>query len=320
MSDPIITLEGPSESKVANRILEVGENWTYTGNYTVTQGDIDSNGGGDGYIDNTATMSCNQLSNKISSARVLLTVPPVSGGGSGGGTGSASISPEPTKNVEVKEISQAFVTSGKAVKFDFAKNATCVVYVGFDAKKTAGKITSIVEMLKGKSTLVSELPSDEVYRSFNIWVGNRGFSDSNNLENAVICFKVEKSWLQDKGVDGSSIILNRYSNSKWNQLPTRLSGEDGKYLYFTADSPGFFSFAITGKTALNNSGIEIKPQENSGNTEKVTGSEEAKPQTPDEETKGKNTSKFGLVCWAVCLLAACLLIAFLYKRRLDEQK
>ena len=56
-----------------------------------------------------------------------------SGSSSGGGAGG---SPEPAKNVQVKELSQAFITNGKPVKFDFAKNATCVVYVSFDAKKT----------------------------------------------------------------------------------------------------------------------------------------------------------------------------------------
>ena len=43
-----------------------------------------------------------------------------------------------------------------------------------------------------------------------------------NIENAVVCFKVEKSWIQDKKIDQSSIILNRYSDKKWNQLPTSL--------------------------------------------------------------------------------------------------
>jgi PKD repeat protein len=101
-----------------------------------------------------------------------------SGGGSGGGGGG---SPEPQINVETKELSQAFVTGGKPVKFDFPQKVTPVVYLSFDSKKTAGKITTIVEMLKGKSTLVSGLPSDEVYKYFNIWVGNAGFGDSNTV-------------------------------------------------------------------------------------------------------------------------------------------
>jgi PKD repeat protein len=95
------------------------------------------------------------------------------GGGSGGGGGG---SPEPQSNVEAKEISQAFITSGKSVKFEFPRNATPIVCVSFDSKKTAGKTSTIIEMLKGKSTLVSELPSEDVYKSINIWVGDCRFA------------------------------------------------------------------------------------------------------------------------------------------------
>ncbi len=130
-----------------------------------------------------------------------------SSGGGGGGGGS----PEPQSNVQVKELSQAFISSGKSVKFDFPQKVTPVVYVSFDSKKTAGKTTTIVEMLKEKSTLVSGLPSGEVYKSLNIWVGNSGFATPTNIENAVVCFKVEKSWIQSKKIDQSSITLNRYS-------------------------------------------------------------------------------------------------------------
>ncbi len=65
------------------------------------------------------------------------------------------------------------------------------MYISFDSKKTAGKTTTIVEMLKGKSTLVSGLPSDEVYKYLNIWVGNGGFGDSNNIENAVVVSRLK---------------------------------------------------------------------------------------------------------------------------------
>uniref|UniRef100_UPI0006CF517C PKD domain-containing protein n=1 Tax=Methanosarcina barkeri TaxID=2208 RepID=UPI0006CF517C len=70
-----------------------------------------------------------------------------SSGGTGGG-GGGSVSPEPTKNIEVKELCKVFITNGNPIKFDFTNNATCVVSVSFDAKKTVGKTTTIVEQLK----------------------------------------------------------------------------------------------------------------------------------------------------------------------------
>lgn len=162
--------------------------------------------------------------------------------GIGGGS-----SPEPAKNVEVKEISQVFIANGKEVKFDLKNNATCIVYVEFDAKKTAGKTTTIVEELKNKSVLVSELPSGDVYKSFNVWVGNSGYATSKNIENSILCFKVEKAWMQENRTDSSSIALNRYNDGKWEQLPVSILKEDDEFTYFTAETTGFSSFAITGK-------------------------------------------------------------------------
>ncbi len=233
-----------------------------------------------------------------------------SNGGSSGG-GGAGGSPEPAKNVQVKEISQAFVTNGKPVKFDFSKNATCVVYVDFDAKKTAGKTTTIAEQLKGKSTLVSELSSGEIYKYFNLWVGNGGFATSSNIENPVVCFKVEKSWIQDKKIDQASITLNRYNEKKWAQLPVTLLREDNRYLYFTAETPGFSFFAITGKTVEKESGAKVKPETNTQAIEQNNTTSEAEPKTGAEQEpeKEKITSIpgfemiFGIVCLITCIPA-----------------
>ena len=47
VTDPLINLTGPAKSIDNDTVLDVGENWNYTGNYTVTQADINSNGNGD---------------------------------------------------------------------------------------------------------------------------------------------------------------------------------------------------------------------------------------------------------------------------------
>ena len=223
-------------------------------------------------------------------------------------SGSSGVSREPAKNVEVKELAQAFIINGKAVKFDFTKNTTCVVYVSFDAKKTAGKTTAIVEMLKGKSALVPSLPSDKVYKSFNVWIGDGRFATSKNIENPVICFKVEKSWLQNNSIDQSSITLNRYNDSKWNQLSTSLSGEDVRYLYFTANVSEFSSFAIAGKEKSiqgeNKTEMELEPDNRTSNEHDTENNGLETEQKEIKSTPGFEIS-YGV---------ACLLVALMYKK------
>jgi PGF-pre-PGF domain-containing protein len=316
----------------ANDSSEISPNYTYTvpGTYRVNL--MVSNANGTAY--NTALINVldgsssggsssggdSEGSNSHSSS---------SGGGGGGGAGG---SPEPQSNVEVKELSQAFVTSGNSVRFDFPRNATSVLYITFNSKKTTEKTTTIVEMLKGKSTLVSQLPSGEVYKSLNIWVGNSGFATPNNIENSIVCFKVEKSWLQDKGINRSSITLNRYNDKKWNSLPTSLFSEDNKYLYFTAQTPGFSPFAITGNTIASGTGIQptnvtntqpgadtkIQPGvktenivQNNTASGTIQGSEQ-KSEQKSEKGKSSNLPVFGMIC-----LISLVLVVFLF--RIDKK-
>ncbi|RXA20282.1 PGF-pre-PGF domain-containing protein [Methanosarcina sp. MSH10X1] len=186
--------------------------------------------------------------------------PPNGGGGSGGsggsGGGGAGASQEPQSNVEAKELSQKSVTAGKHIKFDFPKGATCIRYVEFDSKKTLGKVTTIAEMLKGQSKLVSSLPEGKVYKNVNIWVGSGGIANSNNLENAVIGFRVEKAWLEECGADESSLALWNY-NKTWSRLETKKVGEDSTYVFFDAKTPGFGCFTIV----VPGEKIEIEPIE-----------------------------------------------------------
>ncbi|PAV10720.1 hypothetical protein ASJ81_12515 [Methanosarcina spelaei] len=239
-----------------------------------------------------------------------------SGGGSSGGGGGGG-SPEPQTNVQVKELSKAQVTNGKPVKFDFTNNATCVVYVSFDAKKTAGKITTIAEQLKGKSTLTSVLDSGDVYKYFNLWVGNSGFASEKNIGNPVVCFKVEKSWLQDKKIDQSSITLSRYSDKKWSQLPVKLLKEDNGYLYFTAETPGFSFFAITGKAVEKEKVTETKLSTNTSKLDKNNTAEtktEKKTEQKAEQEAGKSKIS-SIPGFETFYVIVSLLIAFSNNRR-----
>ncbi|NEQ74935.1 MAG: DUF11 domain-containing protein [Okeania sp. SIO2C9] len=81
VTDPLLggNLSNPVESINNDGILERGETWTYTGSYTVQQSDIDSNGGGDGDIDNIATVDTDQTPPSSDSEEVLINLSSISG-------------------------------------------------------------------------------------------------------------------------------------------------------------------------------------------------------------------------------------------------
>lgn len=224
------------------------------------------------------------------------------GGKSSGSSSSSSGgggSPEPASNVQIKELSQAFVTNGKHVKFDFTRNATCIESVEFDAKKTFGKTTAIIEVLKGKSQLAFQLPPGIVYRNINIWVGNAGMSSAENIENAVVDFKVEKSWLTENHVNVSSICLCRYQDNAWNALQALTTGEDDKYIYFRAETPGFSPFAITGERDTGATNLKTIQEiedanESSAENENFTSSK------PQEKVKSPSFESWLMISGLLC--------------------
>ncbi len=107
-------------------------------------------------------------------------------------------------------------------------------------------------------------------------------------------------------------------------LLTNPSGEDDKYLYFTAKTPGFSPFVITGKTKA--TGTEIQPatgnkkqsavdntQNKSTTGSKATSVEQTPEQNQNPNTSGKENTKTPGFEITSCIF--CLLSVFLYKRR-----
>jgi PGF-pre-PGF domain-containing protein len=292
--------DGQPDSSEINPVYVYANPGTYTVNLTVSN----SNGTDSKYVIVT-----------------VLQVPEICYGttSSGSGGGSVGGSQEPQSNVEAKEVSQTFIGNGNSVNFAFPQNATPVMKISFDSKTTVGKTTTIVEMLKNQSTLVSEPPSDEIYKFINIWVGSGGVISPDKIKNAVVNLKVEKSWIQDKNIDKSSITLNRYNDTKWNALPTNMSGEDDKYLYFIAQTPGFSTFAITGKSTAtgiiqpavdktqNPTVSETQKNITDGSTAVNTDKTPEQRKSPSSSEKGNTKiSGFEIICGIVGLFAVVL--------------
>lgn len=224
-----------------------------------------------------------------------------SGGSSGGGGGG---SPEPQSNVETKELAQQFVANGNNVEFEFKQGVTCIVYVEFEARKSFGKVTTVVEMLKGKSILTPIEPEGKVYKYLNIWVGNGGVATPENIENPVIGFKVEKAWLEKNAIPESSIRLWRYGDEMWAPLSTKKVSEDEGYIYFEAETPGFSPFAITG---LTEEYFEMQASTSGSVNSKAPSADENVGSKYAEEPEKEATPGLGMISALGFFACACLM-------------
>lgn len=238
-----------------------------------------------------------------------------SSGGSGGGGGGGS--PEPAKNVKSKELSQQFVSNGNRIRFEFTKEATAIGYVEFNAKKTAGRITTTIEELKGKSSLTPTDPEGEVYKHLNIWVGSGGFANSNNIENAIVGFRVSKEWMTENHINMDTVILQHFSGEQWNSLETEKVGEDDEYLYFEAETPGFSPFAITASKNI----LEIgeKTGETEGQSTSDAGQQDNSGSVVGSESSSKENGKSGLKIASFFIgFLVIILTGVIIKKKIDQ--
>ncbi|MGB9930050.1 MAG: PGF-pre-PGF domain-containing protein, partial [Methanosarcina sp.] len=135
---------------------------------------------------------------------------------------------EPAENIEVKELSTRNVINGYHMRYDFPEEVTCITYIEYDAKKTFKKTTTTVEVLKGQSGLGSDLPAGKIHEYVNIWVGEKGAGLPEALDNGVVGFKVEKTWIEQ-----NSGNTNRNVNENAN---AEIKNNENKHVKATTDN------------------------------------------------------------------------------------
>ena len=181
----------------------------------------------------------------------------------GGGSGSGSTSGENYENIAYKDVLSEFVSKNNMTSYEFDDEQNAIEYIRFQALRNWGKISSTIEMLHNRSALVDVDAPDTVYCNVNMWIGESGFSSSGNIEDSVVGFRVEKRWIEENNIDRDTIRLCRYSSGSWNDLDTRMTSEDDRYIHFEADTPGFSPFAIVGAPVKNTTTEELRSTEES---------------------------------------------------------
>ena len=315
-SVPFMSIESPSDQTV----VDYGVKILFNGTGTDVDGTISEynwTSDIDGELSNSTSFNTTGLSAGIhsislngidndgavgsASIQVKVNAPPSPSDSDSSSGGVPTGGGEPVENVVSKDVEREYVVNGENIKYEFKESA--INGIAFDAKTNAGYVSVTIEVLKHTSTFVNDFTSGVVYKNLNIWVGGSGYATESNIENAEISFSVGKSWVSQYHIDEDTIRLNRYNDGKWNKLSTMIVSEDNENFHFTATTPGFSPFAITGD-AKSKAMFDVADTTESIEDDVVdeTESEDALPQ-PDARLYG-----FGYLVSFVGIAAASLLL------------
>lgn len=163
------------------------------------------------------------------------------GGGGGGGGGAVSTTSETVTLPSVGAGSTATASISSSVSANIG-----IEKIEFTPITTASNVQiTVKETTAASAGVTAAISSSEgaVYKYLEITKTN---IQDTGISSAKISFKVPKSWVSANNIDKNTITLNRFVNNAWSKLSTTISNEDSTYVYFSATSPGFSIFAITG--------------------------------------------------------------------------
>ncbi|MCX6689888.1 MAG: PGF-pre-PGF domain-containing protein [Methanoregula sp.] len=155
-------------------------------------------------------------------------------GGSGDNSGSIMVSVRPG------------APAGGSVVFTFPASSSpgvvAVQTVILSPAQNIGEVQCLVQAVtSGQSVQITDRPVAGYERIEINWINPASIST------AGITFSVTGAWLQDHKVAPEDIVMMRYADNQWREIPTRLDHTDGNQYYYTATTGGFSYFAITTK-------------------------------------------------------------------------
>ena len=278
VNDPMVTLTGPSGDHSKPGILDPGETWVYTGDYEVTQEDINSNGNNDGFIENTATVSCNKLSSE-SSCTILPIIP----------MPSVVAAPESNTSKVLPAVDfSTNTTSGNAplsVKFTDLSRNTISRSWDFNNDGTADS---------------SEVSPVYTYIAPGTYTANLTVSNVNGNVSKTASITVLQATSSISDSRGSSVSIGG-SNYK--------GGGTGSAVIVSSGEVS----SSTGTTNATGTATVTKPENNAQGLEQSNGNTANAQQVQNTSTPAKEskiTPGFEIICGITALLAV-----FLYKRR-----
>lgn len=242
--------------------------------------------------DYTYYVKCrDRAANEVSGSKLITTSAGASGSGSGGSSGGSGVG---TVGQFAKTVWTS-INAGERASVSVENGAIGVTDVSFVARETTYGAWVKVEKMDSLPGNVESF-AREVYRYIKITENNveRFMDGSINID-----FKVEKAWLEANSVDKDSIAIFRNVGGKWVELETSVGKDDGVYIFYTADSPGF-SYFIIGERAA---GAEPLPVE----TEPITG-DDILPEAVEKAPEVARESAAGVPAWVIIMVVLLLIV------------
>jgi len=222
-------------------------------------------------------------------------------GGSGSGGGIAS-----GKTGQFEKKTWASILAGEKATVTVANGVLGVTSIDFVVEKTTYGATMQVKKVDALPSSVKAF-SAKKYKTLDISQTNVEKALSGN---AIINFKVEKKWLADNNLGSNAVAMFHYKDNAWVELKTTIGQDDGTYVHFTAETPGFSYFVIGQKTGVAAPVAEKKAAPSAAPTSVTEPSEATAEEVVAEEPSSSSAAVWvivglvlvGLLAWAVMAL------------------
>jgi PGF-pre-PGF domain-containing protein len=138
------------------------------------------------------------------------------------------------------------IEPGAAVSMSIEKEGLDFTQIRVEVRNRANEVRLTIRKLAAQPASVVHNVTGRAYQYVEI--GKENINDT-NVQAASIRFRVNKTWISDNNIDKNKVYMNRYANNQWNRLTTTLVTEDANYVYYSAVTPGFSTFVVTGEIA-----------------------------------------------------------------------
>ncbi|MEK6875832.1 MAG: PGF-pre-PGF domain-containing protein, partial [Nanoarchaeota archaeon] len=201
------------------------------------------------------------------------------------------------------------ITENKEVSMNVGKADIPITKVTFTPNKALSNVElSIATLAEAPATAVPL--STPVYKYLNV---EKKVLSNEDIGQAEFEFRVEKSWLLEKGFAEDDIVLTRYT-TQWDELETAKQGSDETYVNYKATAPGFSYFAVSVKS----SAVKEKAAEEEAlvlQEDKVLEEAELQEQEEALQEEGKPQGKSPLTSIITALVVILGVVLFVVYRK-----